>query len=502
VGRRRLTADLLAGLSVAVVAIPQALAYADLAGMPPVRGLYATALPPLAAAIFASSPYLQTGPVAITSLLTFGALSTQAQPGSDEYVALGLALALIVGVTRIALGLLRAGPVAYLMSQPMLLGFVPAAALIIIATQVPEALGSAAPAGSPVEEAAWALAHPGSWGPAALAVSAAALILVLGGRRLHPLLPGVLLAAGLGMLATTLFGHPTATVGEIPEGLPPISLALPWSDLPGLALPGVVIALVGFSEAASISRRFASEERSRWKPNREFVSQGMANVTAAFSGGFPCGGSFSRSALNRVTGARTRLSGAVTGLAVVAFLPFASVLEPLPTAVLGAILIAAVLPLVRLTPLVSLWRLSRPQFLIAAATFTATLVSTPRVERGLLVGVGLSMLVFIWRMLRLDIGVTVDDDTLELRPRGVLWFATSQRLEDALVDGIADQPQVRGVCLDLAGVGRVDTTGALAIQAILADARRSGLATRVVNPPPGSRALAEALSRDFRPAGP
>jgi SulP family sulfate permease len=492
-GRRYLIADLVAGLSVAVVAIPQALAYADVAGMPPVHGLYATALPPLAAALFASSPYLQTGPVAITSLLTFGALSAQVSPGSDHYVQLGLALALVVGVSRIALGALRAGIVAYLMSQPMLLGFVPAAALIIVGSQLPNALGSAAPEGSPLEQSAWSLMHPGDWEPAAIAVSLAVLLLVIGGRRLHALFPGVLWAAALGIVATVLLDYPGETVSEIPTTLPPVSADLPWGELPGLVVPGAVIALVGFSEAAAISRRFASEDRAPWNPDREFVSQGVANVAAAFTGGLPCGGSFSRSSVSRMSGARTRLSGAVTGIAVLLFLPFASIMEPLPTAVLGSIVIAAVIPLVRLSPVLALWRLSPPQFVVAAATFAATLALSPRIQDGVLIGVGLSLLVFLWRMLHLEVEITVDGEELRIRPRGVLWFATAQKLEDALVSALAQEPHVQQLRVDLSGVSRVDTTSALAIRALLAHARSGGLDAEIDNAPLSSHALREAL---------
>ena len=271
---RTVPRDVVAGVSVAMIGIPQSLAYAELAGMPPVVGLYAGALPPLLAALFASSPYLQTGPVAITSLLTFGALSTMATPASPEYVALGLGLAFVVGVTRVLLGLLRAGWLAYLMSQPMLLGFIPAAALLIAGSQTAKALGAQTPAFSSVlAEGAWALVHPTTWNPAALTVTAMTLLLVIGGRRLHALFPGVLVAVVIGTVVSALGGYPGDTVAHIPSGFPPFTLDdLPWSRLPALALSGVVIALVGFTEAASISRRFASEDRSRWSADREFLS--------------------------------------------------------------------------------------------------------------------------------------------------------------------------------------------------------------------------------------
>jgi sulfate permease, SulP family len=499
--RDEITGDVLAGISVAMVGIPQALAYAQLAGMPPIRGLYATAIPPLVAALFASSPYLQTGPVAITSVLTFGALTAHASPGSDEYVQLGLLLALVVGVTRIALGLLRAGVLAYLMSQPMLIGFVPAAAILIAAAQLPNVLGSAAPNGDPIEQAAWALGRPGTWSAAAVGLSAVVLAVIFAGRRLHALFPGVLIATLVGLAATSVLGYGGAIVGDIPSALPPLSADLPWGSLPEVLLPGAIIALVGFTEAASIARRFASEDRSRWSADQEFVSQGAANVSAAFTGGMPCGGSFSRSSVNRMSGARTRRAGAITGLTVLVFLPFAAVLEPLPLAVLGAIVIAAVVGLVRLRPLISLGRYSRPQCLVAGATFAATLAFSPRIERAVLVGIGLSLVVFLWRMLHFDVDVERSADTLVLRPRGVLWFATAQKLDSSFLDAVAEAPEARRLTLDLSRLGRIDTTGALALGTLIDHARSAGLEPHVENIPPQSRGLTEPLLAAHDPLG-
>lgn len=484
--------DVIAGMSVAVVSIPLSLAYASLAGMPPVSGLYASALPPLAAAIFASSPYLQTGPVAITALLTFGALSSVATPGTDEYAALGLGLALIVGVVRVVLGLARAGWVAYLMSQPMLIGFVPAAAVLIAASQLPKALGVR---GSPdydndILEAVWAAAHPGDWGAAALVAAGLTLLVVLAGRRLHALFPGVLLCAVVATAVSALGGYSGPTVEHVPAGLPPFTAGdVRFGEFAHLLVAGVVIALVGFTEAASISRRFASEDRTTWSANREFVSQGVANVVAAGSGGMPCGGSFTRSSVSRLSGGRTRVAGAVAGLTVLAFLPFAGVLSPLPLAVLGAIVISAVCGLLRFRPLIALWRLSVPQACIAWATFLGTLGLAPRIDRAVLLGIGLSIFVFLWRALQLDIDVTAKAQVLTFAPRGVLWFGTAQKLDEALIRALAEHPDARVLEIDLIRLGRIDTTGALVLRGVLDEARAAGLEARARNLPPQSAQL-------------
>lgn len=493
--RRTLPRDLLAGLSVALVGVPQSLAYAELAGMPPIVGLYAGAIPPIVAAIFASSPYLQTGPVAITALLTFGALSTAATPGSPEYVGLGLALALVVGVVRVLLGLLRGGWLAYLMSQPMLLGFVPAAAVLIASSQLTKALGAPPqPYDNEIVDAAVALTHPAQWSLAALAISGLTALIILGGRRLHALFPGVLVATVAGIAISALGYYPGPVVDNIPAGFPPFTLLMiPWGEVPGLLVSGVLIALIGFTEAASISRRFASEDRTRWSADREFISQGAANIAAAATGGMPCGGSFSRSSVNRMSGAATPLAGLVTGLTVLAFLPFASVLEPLPLAVLGTIVVVAVIGLMRFRPLIRIWRVSVPQAIIAWGTFLATVLLAPRLDIAVLIGVGLSIVVFLWRSLQMEIDVDVEDAALTFTPRGVLWFGTAQRLDTALIDALAEHPDASLLTIDLARLGRIDTTGALVLRSVIDQAHSAGLETTVRGVPPQSEQLTNRI---------
>ncbi|MBT8405024.1 MAG: sodium-independent anion transporter, partial [Gemmatimonadetes bacterium] len=391
--------DIVAGVSVALLLIPQSMAYAELAGLPPHVGLYAAALPPIAAAFSASSPYLQTGPVALTALLTLGALLPLASTGTPEYVALAVLLAMVVGVTRVLVGLLRSGGVAYLMSQPVLMGFTSGAGLLILSSQLPGALGaSGVPSDAGVlQSATWALANPGSWEIASLVLAAGTVAVILGGRRIHPLVPGVLIATGAGLVWSIATGYGGPTVGEVPRGFPTPSLDLPWRSLPVLLVPGIVIALVGFAEAASIARTFAAQDRAPWDPNKEFIGQGLANLASAASGGFPVGGSFSRSSINHLAGATSRWSGAITGLVVLAFLPIAFVLTPLPRAILSAIVISAVASLVKLRPLLRLIKISPLQAMVGWATFGFTLILAPRVDQAVLLGVVLALGVHAWR---------------------------------------------------------------------------------------------------------
>jgi len=453
-----------AGVSVALVLVPQSMAYAELAGLPAHYGLYAAALPPLAAAFFASSPYLQTGPVATTSLLTLGALSALATPRTGEYIALAALLALVVGVARIVVGLVKEGRVSYLMSRPVLQGFINAAALLIVASQLPGALGISTPVEGVMPRAWWALTHPGAWEPASLGLAVVTGVLILGGRRVHPLVPGVLLATVIGIIYSIAADYGGPTVGAIPTHLPPLPRNVPWAQLPLLVIPGGVIALVGFAEAASISRTFAVKDRRPWDPDREFISQGVANVAAALSSGFPVGGSFGRSSLNQLAGARSRWSGAVTGLAVLLFLPVAGILAPLPRAVLSGIVIAAVLSLVRLPQLARLWSLSKPQALSAWTTFALTLILAPRIDLAVLIGILLALGIHAWREMQVRCDSWLEDSTFHLAPRGVLWFGSAPQMQRSFMRELEQGHEVDRIVLHLGGLGRIDLSGAMMLK--------------------------------------
>ena len=493
-GAARLTrGDVIAGISVALVLIPQSLAYAELAGLPAYYGLYAAALPPIAAASFASSRYLQTGPVAMTALLTFGALATFADPFTDEWIDKAALLALIVGVARIALGLARGGVIAYFMSQPVLTGFTAAAAILIVSSQLPVAFGVTAEGDRILSRLWWTITNPTEWEVTAVVLSALTVALVAGGRRLHRLFPGVLIAVAIGLVFSWVAGYDGLRVGEVDLSLPPAPWNHGWGDAWSLIVPGAVIALVGFAEPASIARIYAAQDRERWSPNRELVSQGVANLASGLSGGFPVGGSFSRTSINRMAGGQTRWSGAVTGLAVLAFLPAAGVMSDLPRAVLGAIVVAAVARLIDIPRLLRFWTLSRAQALVAWITFTATLVLSPRIDVAVMLGIGVGITVHLWRELRVPVGSSYDSGTLTLRPQGVVFFGSSPDVAAAMLDTLAQYPDVTRVVFDLTAVGRIDLTGALALKTLVEDARLAGLEAEVAFVPPHAERVLTAV---------
>lgn len=489
--------DVLAGLSVAFVLIPQALAYAQLAGMPPQHGLYAAILPPIAAAFFASSPYLQTGPATVSSLLTLGALSVLATPETARYVQLAAVLAIVVGVVRVTFGLMRWGWIAYLMSQPVIVGFTSGAAILIIASQVPSALGVTGFAGGIIGRAVTVLLHPEVWEPAAAGLSIVTVLLVVAGRRFHPVFPGVLAAVVVGVLFSTFTGYTGPILGSIPVGLPPVTLVLPWTAVPALLLPGIVIALVGFAEPSAIARTYAMLDRKPWSPDREFVSQGVANLAAGISAGFPVGGSFGRSSVTRLAGARSRWNGAIAGIVVLAFLPFGFVLRPLPQAVLGAVVVAAVGRHLSLGSLFRLWQFSIPQAVIGWATFVLTLALAPRIDHAVIVGMGLAGAVHIWRELRVRVDVAFADGTLSLAPEGVLFFGSAPTLEAALVSALADHPDATRLVLRLERLGRIDYTGAVALRNVIEEGERAGLTVELRNIPlPAQGLIRRVTGRD------
>lgn len=483
--------DVVAGLTVAIILIPQSIAYAELAGLPPIQGLYAAILPLIAAALFASSPWLQTGPVAMTSILIYGALSSLAIPGSLDYVGLAALLALVVGLIRIIISAAKAGFLVYLMSQPVLNGFTTAAAILIISTQIPAFFSVPVTANNALASLLAVVSQSAQWNMQSMILGLTTLLLLIVGKRIHTLFPSVLVAVTVGILYEKFIGCQCSTIGSIPSELPKFSFDLPWSRIDELIVPGIVIALVGFAEPAAIARTLAQSSRRPWSANREFLSQGVANVVAGLSSAFPVGGSFSRTMVNYTAGANSRWSGAITGLIVLGFLPFANVLSSLPKSILAAIIISAVFPLIKFAPLLQLTRTSRAQSAIAWATFFLTLVLSPRIDLAVLLGMGLGIAVHLWRERRISVLSHYVDHTLRLEPTGVLFFGSANSLDETLVDELAKHPDVESLVLDLRRLGRIDYTGALVIQRIAQEAETAGLKVKVIpgQPPQGARLL-------------
>lgn len=482
--------DLIAGLSVVLALVPQGLAYAELAGMPGHIGLLAGTLPAILAAFFVSSPYLQTGPTALTSLLVAGALAPLATARTDEYVALGALLALMVGLSRVAFGALRLGIAAYFVSQPVLTGFTSGAALLIMGSQLPTAVGFGSDSERVLGRALDALSHPQTWDGSAMMLFAITFALIIGLRRIHALVPGVLIGVAVSWGLAAVLELDVATVGDVPAGGLAIVSDLPFSSTSDLIVPALVIALIGFAEPSSIARTYAAAERQRWSANAEFVSQGVANLAAGAIGAYPVGGSFGRSSLNYRAGAKTRWSGFITGVAMLVLLPFSGAVASLPKPALAAVVVSSVMSLFRVDEIKAMWSWSRPQTAAAALTLAATLLLDPRIERGILVGVALSIGIHLWRELQVSITVEREDQLLRIVPKGVLWFGSINRISERILSVIADHPDVTDVEIELTGIGRLDLTAAFELADLASDARaRADLDLRFTGIPPHAERL-------------
>ena len=493
--------DVIAGLTVFLVLIPQGLAYAELAGLPSHLGLLAGTLPPLIAALFVSSPYLQTGPTALTALLILGPLSQLAKPGSASYIELAALLALMVGIARIVFGVLRLGIMAYFVSQPVLTGFTTGAALLITGTQIPTILGvetdrsnADGSSRSVMARAFDAVDDPSLWSGQSMAIAAITFGLILGLRRVHKLFPSVLAAVAVAWAIDAALGGETGQIGSIPAELPTLSFDLPFDRMGDLLVPALLIAMVGFVEPASICRTYATAKRERWSANQEFISQGVANVAASAVGSFPVGGSFGRSSLNERVGATSRWSGAITGLAMLAFLPFASLLESIPRAALAAVVVSAAISLVRIDNIAAMWAWSKPQTATAVAVLIATLVLDPRIDHAIEFGIALSVGVHLWREMQNFITVNqVDETTVRIRPHGVMWFGSTNRIVEHMLATLADHPDVTTVIVNLDGVGRLDLTAALEMASFANDQRDHGIDVEFESVPPHAQRLFDSL---------
>ena len=478
-----LRGDLVAGITVALVLIPQALAYAKLAGLPPHIGLYAALLPAVVAALFGSCGQLSTGPVALTSLLVGASILPLGATAGGDLVGLALLLALLSGLIQLALGVLRLGWLLNLLSVPVLMGFVNAAALIICLTQIPPLLGLAMPHSDHLlVDFVRALGGLDALQPAAAAFGVGSLAVLVGLKRLWPRLPGVplVVAATIALSAWTGFAaQGGAVVGAVPAGLPGFSLPPLRPELIAALLPAAfVVAMVSFMEAASSAKLICGRTRQPWNQDQELVGQGLGKLAAAFTGGLPVSASFSRSALNYANEARTGLSSLVTAAFVLAaLLWFTPLLWHLPKPVLAAIILQAVAGLIDTGVMRRAWRASRDDGAAAAVTFLATLAFAPNIQNGVFTGLILSLALLVYRGMRPRVALLGlhEDGTYRDRERfglphphprlvilrfdGPLSFVTAATFEDAMLGAARAQDGVKIVLVSAAGINAIDATG-------------------------------------------
>ncbi len=510
--RQALTSDTMAAVIVTIMLIPQSLAYALLAGLPPEMGLYASILPLLAYAVFGTSRVLAVGPVAVISLMTAAAVGNMALEGTAEYALAAVTLAFMSGLILTGMGLLRLGFLANFLSHPVIAGFITASGLLIAASQIGTILGINSAGQTLIELGLALFGNLHLTNPITLVIGVTTTAFLFWVRKgAKPLLvriglparladilakAGPVAAVALTAYAVWLFDladHGVAIVGAVPDGVPPLTLPSFSADIwRQLFISALLISVIGFVESVSVAQTLAARKRQRIDPDQELVGLGTANISAAFSGGFPVTGGFARSVVNADAGAETPAAGAFTAVGILlAAMYLTPLLYFLPKATLAATIIIAVLSLVDLSILKRSWTYSRLDFAAVATTITITLGLG--VEMGVSAGVILSLLLFLYKTSRphvAEVGlvpgtqhfrnilrheVLVDPALVTLRIDESLYFANARFLEDYIYNRVACDEPIRHVVLMCSAVNEIDMSALESLEAINARLRDMGI---------------------------
>ncbi|MDP3252316.1 MAG: sulfate permease [Hydrogenophaga sp.] len=510
--RETLLGDGVAAVIVTIMLIPQSLAYAMLAGLPPEVGLYASVAPLLLYAVFGTSRVLAVGPVAVVSLMTAAAIGEHAAAGSPEYWAVAITLAFLTGVLLLVMGLLRLGFLANFLSHPVISGFISASGILIAASQLKTLMGVKAEGHNFLDLSVSLLSQLGQVHVLTLAIGAATVAFLFWVRSglkpllqrlgLKPRLADVVAKTGpvAAIAVTSLLtwaldwqGQGVKIVGTVPQGLPPFTLPL-WdlSLWQQLMVPALLISVVGFVESVSVGQTLAAKRRQRIEPDQELVALGASNLGAAFTGGFPVTGGFARSVVNFDAGAQTPAAGVFTAAGILlASLFLTPALYYLPQATLAATIVVAVLSLVDFSILRKTWNYAKSDFVAVLATLLATL--TIGVETGLVVGVAVSLALYLFRTSRphmAEVGlvagtehfrnvqrhtVVTSPKVLSLRVDESLYFANSRALEDRINNAVANRPAMEHVVLQCSAINDIDASALESLETIDQRLRGAGL---------------------------
>jgi len=486
VNRGSLRADGLAGLTGGLILVPQGVAFATIAGMPPEYGLYAAMLPAVVAALWGSSWHLVSGPTTAISIVVFATMSPLAEPGSPQFVALVLTLTFFVGVFQLLLGILRLGTLVNFVSHTVVVGFTSGAAVLIAASQVKNFFGLPIPRGASVAEVAQGLfAHLADVQPWIFLVALVTLLVCALSKYLWPRLPhmivGMVAGSALAAALNAWLG-PQATglssIGALSIGFPPLSSPdWSWDTAQRIAPIAAAVALLALTEAVSIARAMALSSGQRIDGNQEFIGQGLSNIVGAFFSGYASSGSFNRSGLNYVAGAQTPLAAVFSaGFLLLIMLFLAPLAQYLPTAAMAGILFVVAWGLIDTTQIVETWRASRSEFGVLLATFLATL--TLQLEFAIYVGVGLSLILYLRRtsqpgvedvkpvpgrsapMFSTDTGLPDCPQLKIVRINGSLFFGAVNHLQEAFQAIDEANPAHRHVLLVASGINFIDLGGA------------------------------------------
>jgi SulP family sulfate permease len=496
--REDLSKDLSAGLIVAVMLIPQGMAYALLAGLPPIYGLYASTVPAIVYALFGTSRHMPVGPPALMALLTFAGVSTLAEPGSGQYISLALLLALMAGALQLAIGLLKMGFITNFIPHPVLSGFIYASAIIIAISQTKYILGiSVSGEHSTVSTTLEIGKQIEDTNLITLVLGASSILALVLFAKMMPHLPGPLIVASTSTLAVYLLGledRGVQVVGDVPRGLPGLSLPLLNLEAFRVLLPAALtVAFVGFIESISVAKAIAAKEKYKIDSNQELKALGFANISAAFFSGFPVAGSFSRTAVQYQSGAKTQLASITTAVMILVTLLFLTPLfYYLPNAALAAVILVAVYKLLDLKDAKRIFEIRRADGYALLLTFVLTLLIG--VEEGIIIGALFALLAFIRRTAYPNIaelgyveekeaflGVNsyprakTFPEVLIIRFDAALYYANVPFLEEWLIKAVADRPKLSWIIIDCRAVNTIDTTAIEGLEDLVSGYRSRGI---------------------------
>lgn len=467
-----------AGLTVGLMLLPQGVAYAALAGMPLITGIYASIIPAAVAILFSPSPRLGVGPTALSALLIGASLTGMAEPGSAQWVVLAAWMAILSGLVQWSLGVVRAGWLLNLVTSPVLAGFTQAAALLILASQLPTLLGMRADWST-----VWHSPSIYLFSIQSIAYGLVSMALLMLAKKWRPAFPSAIFIIGLSGFISWITGFADAggsVIGHLPAGLPSFQWPgmLDWEQFGALVMPVLVISLVSFLETASSAQVEHQQAGTRWNENQDLIAQGLSKISAGLFGSFATSASFSRSAVNLLAGAKTGYANVFSILLVVVvvlwFIPW---LYHVPQATLAAIVITAVLNLVKPSAILKLFRVSKVEACISVATLVLTIVTAPRMYWGVFAGIMLSQAYYLYHHLHpriIEIGEHPDGslrsrqlwqlpalapNVVALRMDADLDFATATALERYAADALQQAPQAKDLALLMQSINSIDITG-------------------------------------------
>ncbi len=518
--------DLIASITVAAVLIPQSMSNAMIAGLPPIYGLYGASIPPIVGALWGRSSQLATGPVAIVSLLTFASVLPFAKPGTPEFIIIAINLAAIVGTFQLLMGILKLGFIMRFVSHPVITGFTNAAAIIIATTQIKHLFGIQVRDSEfifPIfVDIVKNVSHANLF---TFGIGLLSLAIIFGGRRVSGKLPVTMIAIVVTTLISYFFSidrYGVRTIGDMPAGLPSIIIPF-WQymgpmvpqeniDLHGVVSaaanleaifrligPGLIIAIVGFMEALAITKAISEKTKQSVDIDQELIGQGAANLVGSFFHAYPVSGSFSSSAVNLQAGGRTALSNVFSGCIVIATLVFfTSAFHHLPKATLAAIVISAVVGLVRQSQFAKLLRTNKHDGIVALTTFFFAVITKP--DYAIFIGIALSLLLFLWesmtpRMIMLtrdprsEIFVNAEAKKLPVCPQIIyllpdfsIYFANAESFRKSVLEKAEMfKDNLKYILLDLEMVNKIDSTGVDEMRELVLELKKKGVEVYLAN---------------------